>query len=198
MVLVDILDCLLRHDFRLEQLTAVRSNSHVLELKPVGLFRVLLHNDNVLDTNAEFTILVEARLVTNAHSFGERDSASATNADRALMDTKAASDAVTSAMPVVKAFCHQVAASEVIKVASVVFRGFRPDDLLKIQVAHEDTRVAVLLEVCGLGEMNSPRDVRSAIEVLTTRVKQIDLLVVHSLGSALLGTVVDDCAVGPN
>ena len=178
MVLVDILDCLLRHDFRLEQLTAVRSNSHVLELKPLGLFRVLLNNDNVLDTNAEFTILVEARLVTNAHSFGERDSASATNADRALMDAKTASDAVTGAMLVLQPDLHEMPPRKEVKITTMHFACLWPDSSLDVEISHQDARVAILLKVSWLSKVHCSRDVSRAVEILSARVEQINLSVV--------------------
>ena len=55
-------------------------------MKSVAKLRVIINHDNVLNSNAEFTIFVESRLVRYTHAHLKLNLAASVNALGSLMD----------------------------------------------------------------------------------------------------------------
>ena len=137
-----------------------------------------LNHNHVLDSHSELSVLVESWLIAHTHPLSERHPIVATYADRALMDAKTASDAVTGAMLVLQPDLHQMPPRKEVEITTMHFACLWPDSSLNVEISHQDARVAILLKVSRLSKVHCSRDVGRAVEILTARVEQINLSVV--------------------
>jgi len=73
----------------------------------------------------------------------------------------------------------------------------RPDDSLDVKSSEKHSGVCLLLEGCWLltTEMSSSGNVGGSIEVLTTRVKKVDLISIESYSRIFLWLVMDHSSI---
>lgn len=142
---------------------------------------MLLATNNVLNSNAELAILVEAGLIRDAHTFFDLHVAATANTLGSLVHIQESADTMTSAVTIVETCLPQVLASKQVHISTADLLISRPFNRLKVNDAHQHTSIGLLLELSGClaTEVTSPRDVSGAIEVLTTRVKQVDLIIIQ-------------------
>ena len=107
---------------------------------------------------------------------------------------------MASSVLVVKANGPEASSSQDVHICSRNGGVRRPNDALNVEDTHQNTRVCLLLEVGGrfTAKVGSSRNVGGSVEVLTTRVKQVKLIVVELQGGLLLWFVVDHCTIGTN
>ena len=100
-------------------------------------------------------------------------------------------------MFVIKADFPQMLASEDVHITTSDCAVRGPDNSFKVKIAEKDTSVCFLLEGSRLASSELSRScyVARAIEVLTTGVEQIYLVVVQPDSSVLLWLVVDHGAI---
>ena len=146
MELVDVVQHVGREQLRVDELATVRSNRHVLEHVEVCDLGVLLDHDHVLDTDAELTVLVEARLITDAHALFKLDFLASGDADRALMDAEGRADTVARSMLEVETSLEEVLPRKDVEVRTVIGAGGWPDDTLNVKGSEEDACVRLLLK----------------------------------------------------
>ena len=200
MELVDEQDVRRAEQALVDKLSSIWRNCQVLPHPGVRMLGVLHDHDGVLDADAELTILVEAWLIRNDHTLSELKRVAAADTVGPLVAVRVRSNAVARAMAIVKAGGPEALPGQNVHVASCNFSAFGPYDPLQTERAEQDSSVHLLLECSGFAssEVRRPGDVDRAVEVLATRVEQIDLIVVHFHGSVLLSLVVDHCTVGSN
>ena len=128
-------------------------------------------HDHVLNTDAELSLLVEARFVRDTHTFGEFHLVATTDTVGALVTVEIVTDSVASTMLVIKADFPQVSSREEVHVCASDGTVHRPDDTLEVEVAEQDSSVSLLLEGCRgyrTAKVSRSGDVCRAIQVLTT------------------------------
>jgi len=164
-----------------DERAAVRCHCEVLPHVETFVHGVLLTHDHVLDANAELSLLVEARLITDAHSLDELEFVAAANTVRSLVHAQVRANTMACSVLVVEAGLPQILARQDVHVAASNRAVGGPDDALEVEGAEKHTRISLFLEGCGLAatEMSCASDIGSAVEVLTARVEQVDLAVVQ-------------------
>lgn len=196
MEVVDVLSQVRRQDLEVDQIATIGGERHISPHQKVRDLRVLHATHHVLDADAELTILVEAGLVTDAHTRDELDLAPTADALWTLVHIEARADAVPCPVLVVETDRPEGLAGKDIHVCSTDPAICWPDDAFELERAHQNSCVSLLLLLGWIAtEVDRPRYVSGAVHVLTTRVEQVDLLVVESLGSLFLWLVMNDGAV---
>jgi hypothetical protein len=197
--IVDVLAQLFRKDIEVDKFTTVRGNCHIFPHQEARDLRVLLTKDHILNADAELAVLVETRLVTDAHALDKLDLACAADALRTLVHIEASSDTVSRPVLVVETGSPEVLSGKNIHVRSTDCAVSRPNDTFEIKRSHQNSSVALLLVRGGIpSEVGCSRDISGAVDVLTTGVKQVDFLVVERFSSVFLGFVVDNGAICSN
>lgn len=116
------------------------------------------------------------------------------------MDVEISADSMASAVLEVETGPPQVLSGKHVQLGATHLLIGRPLDQLEVQVTHEDSCVSILLEIsgCFTTEVGRPRDVSGTVKVLTTRVKQVDFVIVQRLSRFSLWLVVDNSTIGTN
>ena len=155
------------------QLATVWCNGKVLPRVEVGVNGVLDAHDHVLDADAKFALLVEARFIGDAHSLNKLEFVATAYSIGALMHIEIAAYTMTGSVLVVETSLPKVLAGEDIHVTASDSAVARPGEALKVDCAKEDARVGFLLESSRLApaEMPTTSDIGSTIQVLATRVE---------------------------
>lgn len=186
----------------INQLPTHRHHSHMLEpqirliAKPMPRLHLPAHDD-VFNPNAKVAVLIVPRLVRQHVPRRQRNLAvlhARAHADGTLVDIEVGADAVAGPVPVVEPFGPQELPGEgVEREAGGAFGehgGVEGDD------AFEDQGVRFALHGGRVAEVQGPRRVGGAVEVLGARVAEVDGLGVDGGAVAWFGLVVDDGGVG--
>ena len=157
----------------------------------------LLRHDDILDADPEVAVLVVARLV-GQHVAGREGNLAVldprADPDGSFVDIEVGSDAVARAVSVVEALFPEELAGEGVECEAGC--AFREDGGVDGNDAFQDQGVRFLLHVCWSAEMQGPRRVGGAVEILGARVAEIDGFGVDDGAVARFGFVVDDGCVG--
>ena len=186
----------------INQLPTHGHHSHMLEpqiglvTKPMPRLHLLPHDD-VFDPDAKVAVFIVPGLIRQHVPGRQRHLAvlhPCADADGTLVDIEVGADAVAGAMPVVEAFGPQELARE--RVERVAGGAFGEDGAVERDDAFEDQGVRFPLHGRRVAEVQGPRRVGGAVEVLGARVAEVDGLGVDGGAVARLGLVVDDGGVG--
>lgn len=118
MEVVDVLDGFRVQELLVDQVTGVGSHGEVLPAVMVGVYWVLLAENDVLDTDSELTVLVVAWLVGHAHAFQKFHFACSADALWSFMNVEVSAHTMASAMLEVKAYRPKAATRQDIHVCS--------------------------------------------------------------------------------
>lgn len=186
----------------INQLPTHGHHGHMLEPQ-VGLIAKpmlrlhLLGHDDVLDADAKVAVLVVPRLVGQDVARLQGDLAvldARADADGALVDVEVGAHAVAGAVPVVEALFPEELAGEGVEREA---RGALGEDgRVERDDALEDERVRFALHCCWGAPVQGARRVGRAVEVLGSRVAEVDGGRVDGGADARFGLVVDDGGVG--
>ncbi len=157
----------------------------------------LLRHDDILDPDPEVAVLVVTGLIGQHIAGRERNLAvlnPRADPNGAFVDIEVRSNAVARAVSVVEALLPKELASERVQCeAGCAFGehgGVDGDD------AFQDQSVRFPLHGCWGAEMQGPRRVGGAVEVLSAGIAEVDGLGVDDGAVARFGFVVDDGCVG--
>ena len=185
----------------INQLPTHGHHSHMLEpqIRLVAKMMPRLHlpaHDDVFDPDAKVAVLVVPGLVRQHVAGRQRHLAvldPRADADGALVDVEVGADAVAGPVPVVEPFRPQELPGE--RVEREAGRAFGEDGGVESDDALEDQRVGFPLHGGRGAEVQGPRRVGGAVEVLGARVAEVDGLGVDGGAVAWFGLVVDDGGV---
>ena len=164
--------------------------------KPMPRLHLPAHDD-VFNPNAKVAVFIVPRLIRQHVPSRQRNLAvlhPRANADGTLVDIEIGADAMACPVPVVEPFFPQELPRE--RVEREAGRAFGEHGGVEGDDALEDQRVRFPLHVGRGAEVQGPRRVRGAVEVLGARVAEVDGFGVDGGAIAWFGLVVDDGGVG--
>ena len=202
MILIDPLPLLPTQQPHIDQLPTHRHHSHMLEsqIRLIAKTMLRLHflgHDDILDPDPEIAVLVVARLIGQHVAGGQGDLAvldARADPDGTLVDVEVRPDAVPGAVPVVEALLPEELARE--GVEREAGRAFGEDGGVERDDAFEDQSVGRAFQGRWGAEVQGPRRVGGAVQVLGAGVAEVDGGGVDDGAVARFGFVVDDGCVG--
>lgn len=112
------------------------------------------------------------------------------------MNAEKTANSMPSAVLVVKAHLEEMSPCQDVEVATVV-AAFWPHYSLKVEIAHENSGIAALLEVSWSlsSEVATSCYISGAIKILTSGVQKVDFVIIQRLGNIFGWSVVNDGSV---
>jgi len=160
---------------------------------------VLLHHNNVFDSDSEFSIVVIARLIRHTHAFDELLSVTSGDSLWSFVDAKKTTNSMTSSMLEVKTNFEKMSTCQDVEVSTVV-ASFWPDHSFQVEGTHKYTSVAALLEFCWWlsSKVSASCYISSSIKILTSRVQKVDLVVIQRLSNLLSWSIMNNSSIRTN
>lgn len=202
MIPINPLPLLATQQPHINQLPTHGHHGHMLEpqIRLVAKPMLRLHlprHDDVLDADAKVAVLVVPGLVGQHVARLQGDLAvldAGADADGALVDVEVRAHAVARTVAVVEPFSPEELAGE--RVEREARGALGEDGRVERDDALEDERVRFALHFGWGAQVQSPRRVGRAVEVLGARVAEVDGAGVDGGAVARFGLVVDDGGVG--